>query len=161
MKDKTKVNNSNNWQMLADQKENRNIDLSDEFSKDPKRSEKYFVSTEHVYFDYSRQLIDDEIMYLLFELANECKVKEKINEMFEGKKINITENRAVLHTALRNFSGKPVFVDGNDVMPEIKNVLEKIKIFSQEIHKGKRTGVTGKKIKNIISIGIGGSFLGP
>ena len=112
--------------------------------------QEFTVKTDHIYFDYSRQLITSEIMQSLFELAQEQKLPEKIKAMFNGDKINKTEDRSVLHVALR--SGKN---------PEVESVLDKIKNFSNNVLSGKQTGVTGKKIKNIVSIGIGGSYLGP
>jgi glucose-6-phosphate isomerase len=100
-------------------------------------------------------------MQLLLQLANECSLKEAIESQFAGEAINETENRAVLHTALRNFSDKQVVVDGNDIMPEIKRVLNQMKTFCESIHNGNHKGFTGKKIKSIVNIGIGGSDLGP
>jgi glucose-6-phosphate isomerase len=125
--------------------------LADSFKPDrAKDFEGFTVKAEPIYFDYSRQLVTSEIMQSLFELAKERNLKDRIEAMFKGGKINKTEGRSVLHVALR--SGKK---------PEVQAVLAKIKAFSGEILSGKRTGVTGKKIKNIVSIGIGGSYLGP
>ncbi|MEA3493414.1 MAG: glucose-6-phosphate isomerase [Candidatus Margulisiibacteriota bacterium] len=112
--------------------------------------EAFTVKTEHAYFDFSRQLVTSDVMQSLFELAKERNLKDKIEAMFKGDKINKTENRSVLHVALR--SGEN---------PEVEAVLAKIKSFSEEVLSGKRTGATGKKLKNIVSIGIGGSYLGP
>lgn len=112
-------------------------------------------------FDYSKNCINREIFDALIKLAQDCGVKEYAEKMFEGERINWTEKRAVLHTALRNLSKKPVYVDGIDIMPQICEVLNKMKIFSAEIRSGARCGSTGKKITDIVNIGIGGSDLGP
>ncbi|MEO6537848.1 MAG: glucose-6-phosphate isomerase, partial [Ferruginibacter sp.] len=116
---------------------------------------------EDLIFDYSKNIITENTLELLLALAKECLVPEASAEMFSGAKINGTENRAVLHTALRNFSGKPVLLDGGDVMPEVKKVLNQVKDFCEKIHSGEWRGYTGKKIKYIVNIGIGGSDLGP
>ena len=137
------------------------FDLKGWFNSDPERHKVFSVATDHVYFDYSRQLITKEIFKVLLELAQEACLKQKIEDMFLGKKINSTEGRAVLHTSLRNLSAATVLVDGKDVMPEVRAVLDKIKKFSSEVHSGKRKGVTGKELTTIVSIGIGGSYLGP
>ncbi len=114
-----------------------------------------------ILFDYSKNLVNAEIFSHLFDLAAECKVWEAIQAMFSGEKINQTENRSVLHTALRNFSGEPIFSDGRDVMPEVMQELEHMKSFCQKIHSGEWRGYSGKPIRNIVNIGIGGSDLGP
>jgi glucose-6-phosphate isomerase len=112
-------------------------------------------------FDYSKNIITSETFKLLMDFAKAAQVKEHAQEMFSGKKINWTEKRAVLHTALRNRSNKPIYVDGKDVMPEINAVLKKMNVFSNDLRNGKWLGSTGKKITDIINIGIGGSDLGP
>jgi glucose-6-phosphate isomerase len=111
--------------------------------------------------DYSKNIINDKTKSLLLKLADECKLKEGIEAMFNGDKINETENRSVLHTALRNFSGNPVFTEGIDIMPDVKKALRQVKNFSNIVHEGRWRGFTGKKIRYIINIGIGGSDLGP
>ena len=131
------------------------------FAQDGKRAEKYTLALEGLTFDYSKNRFDDGVLKALFGLAREHHLKERIEDMFSGKKINITENRAVLHTALRNFSGQPVLVDGEDVMPEIIRVRNKMKEFSAAVRNGTFRGATGKKLVNIVNIGIGGSDLGP
>ncbi len=136
-------------------------DLKGWFAGDPNRHKAFSIDSAHIYFDYSRQLITEDIFKVLLELAEESHLKQKIEDMFLGKKINSTEGRAALHTALRNLSGVPVLVDGKDVMPEVRSVLGKIEKFSSEVHSGKRRGVTGKELTTIVSIGIGGSYLGP
>lgn len=135
--------------------------MKDLFAADEKRAEKYTLQLENMLVDYSKNRIDDKVMAALFELARERGVKEKIGDMFSGKKINKTENRAVLHIALRERGNKPIYVDGRDVMPKIQEVLAKMKDFSEAVRLGKFTGYTGKKLTNIVNIGIGGSDLGP
>ncbi|MBO5441415.1 MAG: glucose-6-phosphate isomerase [Alphaproteobacteria bacterium] len=139
----------------------KNVTLNELFDKDENRAQKYAVEFDGLYYDYSKNRFDDKVLEALFELAKEHHLKERIEAMFSGEKINVTENRAVLHTALRNFSGKPVMVDGVDVMPEIRRVLAKMKTFSDDVRNGTFRGATGKKLKNIVNIGIGGSDLGP
>ncbi len=135
--------------------------MNDLFAKDSKRAEKYTIEFGGLTFDYSKNRFDDKVLEALFALAREHNLESRIKDMFSGKKINITENRAVLHTALRNFSGKPVTVDGVDVMPDILRVQAKMKAFSDDVRNGKFRGATGKKLTNIVNIGIGGSDLGP
>ena len=135
--------------------------LRDLFEADEQRGHKFSVKTEHLVFDFSRQRVTEETIKLLAELAKESDLAGKLQAMFSGQKINRTENRAVLHTALRNRKNEPVMVDGQDVMPGINAVLGQIESFSGEVLSGARSGATGKKFKNIVSIGIGGSYLGP
>jgi glucose-6-phosphate isomerase len=131
------------------------------FTDDASRYSKFSLTAGDIVFDYSKNLITSETIKLLVQLANETKLPEAIKAMFGGEKINETENRAVLHTALRNFSGKPVVTDGKDVMPDVQKVLAQMKAFCQKIHSGEWKGYTGKPIKYIVNIGIGGSDLGP
>lgn len=131
------------------------------FDEDPKRGETFSLQTKHIYFDYSKNRITEETLKLLLQLATAVDLSTKIAEMFSGEKINTTENRAVLHTALRNRSNTPIFVDGKDVMIEINTVLEHMRSFSNKIRSGAWKGYTGKAIKNIVNLGIGGSDLGP
>ena len=135
--------------------------MKDLFAADPARFENYSIKTADILFDYSKNIITDKTLQLLFQLANECGLSKAIKAQFEGKAINETEQRAVLHTALRNFSGHPVFVDDEDVMPEIFRVHKQMKTFCNNIHSGEHKGYTGKKITTIVNIGIGGSDLGP
>jgi glucose-6-phosphate isomerase len=135
--------------------------LKELFAADPERFQKYSLKFEEMLVDYSKNLVDSEIMESLFELAKECGLKEAAESMFTGQKINATEDRAVLHVALRNRSNTPVVVDGEDVMPEVNAVLEQMKAFSEEVISGKWKGYTGKAITDIVNIGIGGSDLGP
>ncbi len=113
-----------------------------------------------IFYDFSRQRMDDKTMDLLFELAETRTLKQQFIAMVNGEKVNVTENRAALHTAARNFSDNPVFVDGKDVMPEIRKVRDDIREFASKVHEGKITGSTGKPFRHVVVIGIGGSYLG-
>ncbi|MFM2016074.1 MAG: hypothetical protein RIQ51_1564, partial [Bacteroidota bacterium] len=135
--------------------------MKDLFAADPNRFETYSIKKDGVLFDYSKNIISDKTIQLLFQLAKECGLDKAIEAQFSGKAINETENRAVLHTALRNFSGQPVLLDGKDLMPGIQKVLQQMKTFCNKIHEGEHKGFTGKKITTIVNIGIGGSDLGP
>ena len=150
------------WKALNDQKlELSNSRISDLFQQDPDRFNRFSLSMNDILFDYSKNLVTDKTMQTLMQLANECKLKEAIESMFNGESINRTEGRAVLHTALRNFTGKPVMVNGQDVMPDIQRVQKQMETFCNSVHAGKWKGYTGKKIRYIVNIGIGGSDLGP
>lgn len=131
------------------------------FGLDPQRFEKFSLRFEDILFDYSKNIITEETMELLEELAEEAKLKDAIQAMFSGEHINQTEDRAVLHVALRNVANEPILDNGKDVMGDVNAVLEKMKVFSQKIHSGEWKGYTGKKIRYIVNIGIGGSDLGP
>ena len=135
--------------------------MKDLFAADPNRFETYSIKQDGVLFDYSKNIISEKTLQLLFQLAKECGLDKAIEAQFSGKAINETENRAVLHTALRNFSGQPVVLDGKDVMPGIQKVLQQMKTFCNKIHQCEHKGYTGKKITTIVNIGIGGSDLGP
>ena len=139
----------------------RGLQMRDMFAEDPERFNEFSVSLGDFLVDYSKNRITKETMSLLVELAKETGVEAMRDKMFSGEKINITENRAVLHTALRNRSDRPVFVDGKNVMPQIKAVLEKMKTFSEAVRSGEWKGETGKEITDVVNIGIGGSDLGP
>lgn len=150
------------WQELSiHAKEMRDVQMRSLFHNDPDRFRKFSQCVQDIVFDYSKNIITNHTLQLLLQLAEECQVKEGIRAMFNGELINETEKRAVLHTALRNFSGRPVYSAGKDVMPGIEQVLQKMKKFCEAIHKGKHRGYTGKRIKYIVNIGIGGSDLGP
>lgn len=150
------------WQALQDHyNEMKAEHMEDLFARDVNRFHKFSVGGTDILFDYSKNRITEKTMELLLQLANECELKEAINAMFNAEKINETENRAVLHTALRNFSGNPVVLDGKDVMPDVQKVQQQMKTFCERVHEGVHTGYTGKKIKYIVNIGIGGSDLGP
>ena len=131
------------------------------FKDDPKRFEKFSIKEGDILVDYSKNIITDETLDILLQLADECKVKEAINSMFEGEKINKAEGRQVLHTALRNFSGEPVYANGEDESTEVHAVNKQMKAFANKVHSGEWKGYSGKKIKYIVNIGIGGSDLGP
>src|SRR5690606_32734884 len=131
------------------------------FKEDNQRFHKFSLQAGDIWFDYSKNIITDETMQYLLQLAEECKVQSAIEAMFVGEKINETENRSVLHVALRNFSDQPFYSEGTDVMPGIKKVLDQMNSFCQKIHSGEWKGYTGKKIRYIVNIGIGGSDLGP
>lgn len=150
------------WQALQQHYNKLNeVHIKNLFAADANRFSKYSVRLDDILFDYSKNRITDTTLNLLVDLANQCGLKEGIEAMFTGEKINVTENRAVLHTALRNFSGQPVITDGADVMPDVKKVLSQMEQFCAKVHSGEWKGYTGKKIKYIVNIGIGGSDLGP
>ena len=131
------------------------------FADDPKRGERMTAEAAGLYLDYSKNRITDETLKLLLELANESGLRERIDAMFRGEKINITENRAVLHVALRAPKGASIVVDGENVVPQVHAVLDKMADFSNRVRSGGWKGHTGKRIRNVINIGIGGSDLGP
>lgn len=131
------------------------------FEEENDRFAKFSLKFEDILLDYSKNIIDADTMQLLFQLADEVNLKDAIEAMFAGEKINQTENRAVLHTALRNRSNKPVLFEDKDVMPDINAVLNQMKAFSEKIISGEWKGFSGKSITDIVNIGIGGSDLGP
>ena len=139
----------------------KDVPMKELFNDDPARFNKFSGCLDEILFDYSKNIITDKTMELLVQLAEECKLKEAITSMFRGDLINETEKRSVLHIALRNFADRPVFTEGNDVMPGVQKVLRKMKTFTRSVHSGKFRGYTGKRIKYIVNIGIGGSDLGP
>lgn len=156
------VNNLKSWKHLEKcYKKFGKAEMREMFAKDPQRAEKYSLKLGNMVFDYSKNRINDRIRNALLMLAKERKVDEKIEAMFAGEKINQTEKRAVLHVALRNRANTPIFVDGKNVMPKINEVLGKMRKFSEAVRLGEFTGYTGKKLTNIVNIGIGGSDLGP
>ena len=136
-------------------------DIKTLFEEDPNRFKKFSVRFKDILLDYSKNRITGRTMGYLINLANECELPDAIEKMFAGDIINQTENRAVLHTALRNRSNTPVLVDGEDVMPDVNRVLDQMRDFSESVRSGEWKGYTGKKIKDIVNIGIGGSDLGP
>lgn len=135
--------------------------MKDMFAKDSQRAAKYSLQFEDIFVDFSKNLIDEKVMSLLLKLAEECGLKDAIEAEFTGEKINKTEKRSVLHIALRNRSNTPIYSDGKDVMPDVNRVLAQMKEFSEKIISGEWKGYTGKAIKSIVNIGIGGSDLGP
>ncbi|MGK6350117.1 glucose-6-phosphate isomerase [Parapedobacter sp. DT-150] len=135
--------------------------LRELFAADPDRFGKFSITFGDMLFDYSKNRIDETTKALLIQLARECKLEDAISAMFSGAPINETEDRAVLHTALRNQRDEPVHVEGNDVMPDVRGVLAKMKSFSERVISGAWKGYTGKPIADVVNIGIGGSDLGP
>ncbi len=155
---------TNAWKALQDHfNKNKNRTIKELFSRDPQRFNKFSVTfpQEEILIDYSKNIIDEETMKLLFDLARETKLNEAIDSMFSGEKINRTEDRAVLHTALRNRSKREIFVDGKTVMDDVNAVLQKMKGFCEKVIGGEWKGYTGKQIETVVNIGIGGSDLGP
>ena len=150
------------WEQLkAHYKDARKWQMKSLFAEDKNRFTDFSLSRGDIFFDYSKNIITHETLRLLLQLANDCGLPRAVENTFKGEKINQTENRSVLHTALRNFSGQPVYSEGKDIMPDVQNVLAQMKKFCEEIHSGTRKGFTGKKIRYIVNIGIGGSDLGP
>ena len=150
------------WKDLSEhQKEMKNVQMKDLFVKNPERFEEMSLQLGDILFDYSKNLITEETLEKLLQLADDCEVKAAKEAMFAGEKINQTEDRAVMHTALRNFSDKPIMIDGVDIMKEVRDTRKKMKSFCEKIHNGTWKGYSGKKIKNVVNIGIGGSDLGP
>ncbi len=131
------------------------------FADDPGRGERLTVDTMGIYFDYSKHRVTDETLELLLQLAEESGLKNRIDAMFRGHKINSTENRAALHIALRAPEGQSILVDGKDVVPQVQAVLKKMAAFAERVRSGEWKGYTGRRIRNVINIGIGGSDLGP
>lgn len=151
------------WKRLSRfAEEGRASNLRKLFAENPARFEKYSLNVgEDILFDYSKNLIDEDIFDTLMELYDECEVGVAIDAMFDGEKINRTENRAVLHTALRNRGERRIVLDGRDIMRDIEAVLEKISLFCEKIHSGEWKGYAGERITDVVNIGIGGSDLGP
>lgn len=150
------------WQQLKEHyEEMKAVKMKELFANDAKRFNHYHVQFDDILFDYSKNIISDKTLELLRQLADECQLPAAIKSMFTGDPINETEGRSVLHTALRNFSKNPVNTEGKNVMPQVKKVLKKMKIFCDAVHSGDHRGYTGKRIRYIVNIGIGGSDLGP
>jgi glucose-6-phosphate isomerase len=150
------------WKKLTDHFEKmKSVHMRNLFSKEPGRFDKFSLLFNDILVDYSKNIITEETKALLIGLAEEVDLKDGIEKMFRGDKINETENRAVLHVALRNRKHSPIYVDGEDVMPKVNEVLKKMNTFSHSLLSGAWKGFTGKKITDIVNIGIGGSDLGP
>ena len=150
------------WSSLQEHfAEMKSAKIRDLFAGDPDRYNRFHLELGDILFDYSKNLITDKTLGFLFQLAEECRVKDAISGMFNGDIINETEHRSVLHIALRNFSKEAIYAQGTNVMPGVKKVLRKMKIFCDAIHSGTHRGYTGKRIKYVVNIGIGGSDLGP
>lgn len=163
----TMADTGNRWKELQNHHQTlgRNIILSKEFEKDPQRFEKFTrtfkngADNAEILFDFSKNFLNEETLELLVKLAKEAKLEELRDDMFAGEKINFTEKRAVYHVALRNVMNHPMSVDGKDVMPGVNEVLEHMKAFSEQVRSGSWKGYSGKPIKTVINIGIGGSDL--
>jgi glucose-6-phosphate isomerase len=150
------------WKALETHHEKiKSTPLRSLFADDPKRADRFTIEAAGLYLDYSKNRITDDTRTLLLQLAQESGLRERIDAMFRGEKINITENRAVLHVALRAPKGESIIVDGQDVVPAVHDVLDKMAAFSNRVRGGEWKGHTGKRIRNVINIGIGGSDLGP
>src|SRR5947209_8376364 len=150
------------WQALEKHyQEMRDVHLRTLFADDPKRGDRLAAEALGIYFDHSKNRITDETLRLLLELAESSNLRERIDAMFRGDKINVTEQRAVLHVALRAPRDASIIVDGENVVPEVHKVLDKMANFSNRVRSGEWKGYTGKRIRNVINIGIGGSDLGP
>jgi glucose-6-phosphate isomerase len=150
------------WQALAAHYAKiKNVHLRQLFAEDPRRSQRFSIEHAGLFLDYSKNRITDETIRLLVNLAKECGVAERRDAMFRGEKINVSENRAVLHVALRAPRGAVIEVDGHNVVPDVHGVLDRMAVFVNKIRDGSWTGHTGRRIRNFINIGIGGSYLGP
>jgi glucose-6-phosphate isomerase len=150
------------WKALqAHHQQVGNLHLREIFASDPARGERLTIDALGLFFDYSKNRVTDETIKLLIELARESGLQSRIEQMFQGDKINVTEKRAVLHVALRAPKGESILVDGEDVVPGVHEVLDRMAAFSKRVRSGDWKGHTGKRIRNVINIGIGGSDLGP
>lgn len=153
---------TNSWQKLQTHFNTISaVEMKNLFDADPKRFEKFSLKFNDILVDFSKNIITEDTLELLTSLAKECELEEAIASQFNGQSINATEGRAVLHTALRNKSNRPVMVDGSDVMPDVHAALAKMKVFADKVTSGAWTGYSGKPVKSIVNIGIGGSDLGP
>ncbi len=158
----TPLTQRSSWKALEEHYQKvRNLHLRTLFAEDPGRGERFALEAAGIYLDYSKNRITDETLRLLLALAEDSGLRERIEAMFRGDKINVTENRAVLHVALRAPKEEAIFVDGENVVPEVHAVLDKMADFSNRVRSGAWRGYTGKRMRNIINIGIGGSDLGP
>jgi glucose-6-phosphate isomerase len=158
----TPVTQTSEWKALREHyDEVERVHLRDLFRDDPERGARMTLEVDGIYFDYSKNRVLDETLELLVALAGRAGLRERIDAMFAGEKINVTEQRAVLHVALRAPEGEHIFVGGADVVPEVHAVLRKMSAFSDRVRSGEHTGHTGRRIRNVVNIGIGGSDLGP
>ena len=149
------------WATLTGLKTAYTPDLRAAFAGDPERAARFTRTCADLYVDLSKNLVDDHILEALVALADEVGLGDRRDAMLSGERINVTENRSVLHTALRRPAGDSLVVDGTDVMPEVHEVLDKIYAFADKVRDGEWVGVTGKPIETVVNIGIGGSDLGP
>ena len=152
---------TNAWKALNNHFAQNDFELRTLFQYNPEIFNQFSVKRENYLFDFSKNLIDEKTFELLQDLAKECDLKSAIEAMFTGEKINETEGRAVLHTALRDFSEQEILVDGENIKPKIKKVLDQMKTFSDKIISGEHKGFSDKEITDVVNIGIGGSDLGP
>ncbi|WP_288435745.1 glucose-6-phosphate isomerase [uncultured Chryseobacterium sp.] len=152
---------TNSWKALDEHFGGNDFDLRTLFQYNPNRFNEFSLQRDNYLFDYSKNLIDSRTKDLLLQLAEETQLKDAIAKMFSGDKINETEGRAVLHTALRDFSDREILVDGENIKPQIRRVLEHMKSFSEKVISGEHKGFSGKEITDVVNIGIGGSDLGP
>jgi glucose-6-phosphate isomerase len=160
--ERTKLTTLKSWVKLAEHfTATKDVSILDRFLANPSRFDDFSIRWHDFLIDFSKNKIDQKTLDLLVDLASETGLEQAIEAMFSGKKINTTEDRAVLHTALRNKSAQSLFVDGKDVMPEVKSELDKMARFCRKVHSGEWLGYSGKRIKYIVNIGIGGSDLGP
>ena len=158
----TPITQTPEWKALRDHYDQlESTHLRELFHDDPTRGERMTLEVDGVYLDYSKNRLTDETLKLLVALAERAGLRERIDAMFAGEKINVTEDRAVLHVALRAPEGERIVVDGVDVVPEVHAVLRKMSAFSERVRSGEHTGHTGRRIRNVVNIGIGGSDLGP
>src|SRR5580704_4983105 len=150
------------WKALeAHHQQIQGMQLKQLFANDAGRGDRFTLEAAGIFLDYSKNRVTDETLKLLIQLAEECGLRARIDAMFRGEKINITENRAILHVALRAPKGASIVVDGENVVPQVHAVVDKMAEFSNRVRSGAWTGHTGKRIRNVINIGIGGSDLGP
>ena len=150
------------WKALAKHSlDSRDTHMRDLFAKDPKRATTLSHRWNDLFLDYSKNRVTSETLNLLRQLLKEAKVEELRDRMFRGEKINLTENRSVLHIALRRPANQPLLVDGQDVMPEVESTRQHMKTFSEQVRSGAWKGYTGQPISDVVNIGIGGSDLGP
>lgn len=147
--------------LISHQEEMKSVEMKNLFEKDAERFDHMSVTFGDILFDYSKNIMTNDTFDKLLKLSEDCNVQEAIEAMFSGEKINETEDRAVMHTALRSFTKDSIEIDGEDIMPEIRTTRQKMKSFCEKVHSGDWKGYSGKKIKNIVNIGIGGSDLGP
>ncbi len=162
MLEKINPETTDSWKKLgAHHEKMTHVHMKNLFEQDTGRFSRFSIEFGDILADFSKNIITEETMRLLFGLARETKVPDAVEKMFAGDRINETENRAVLHTALRNRGNTPVYVDGKNVMPDVKGVLDRMKVFSDRITSGEFKGYTGKPITDIVNLGIGGSDLGP
>jgi len=156
------ITDSNAWTRLEQHHaEVADLRMRELFARDPQRFQRFHLRFDDILFDYSKNRVTEETMRLLYALARQAGLEDRIRAMFAGEKINTSEDRAVLHVALRNRSGRPIEVDGEDVMPDVNRVLDKMKGFCHAVHGGDWRGYSGERITDVVNIGIGGSHLGP